>query len=52
MVSKSKDALISGTRAVRVSQETTLEQGLEEESTIFSWLFGRKGVKEGTTAFV
>lgn len=52
MASKSGDALIAGTRAVRASQETTLEQGLEEESSIFSWLFGRKGAKEGISAFV
>lgn len=52
MASKSGDALIAGTRAVRASQETSLEQGLEEEASIFSWLFGRKGAKEGISAFV
>lgn len=52
IASKSGDALIAGTRAIRASQETTLDQGLEEESSLFSWVFGRKGAKEGITAFV
>lgn len=52
MAAKSADALIAGTRAVRASQETSLEQGLEEEASIFSWVFGKKGAKEGISAFV
>jgi enoyl-CoA hydratase/carnithine racemase len=49
---KSGEALIAANRAVKISSETTLDQGLDHEASIFQTLFSKKGAKEGITAFI
>jgi hypothetical protein len=44
--------LIAISKAVSISQETTLNHGLYHEGSIFQTIFNEKGAKEGIKAFL
>lgn len=52
IATKSKDSIIAAKRAVKTAFDTTLDQGLEHEQSIFQSLFNKPGAKEGVSAFV
>ena len=46
------DSLEAVKKSVKLSQEISLDQGLQHEATILQTLLKEKGSKEGITAFV
>mgnify|MGYP001949988717 CR=1 FL=1 len=52
LVNKASCSLEAAKRAIKFAEETTLEQGLEHETSIFQGLFNKDGPAEGIAAFV
>lgn len=52
MSSKSGETLIGANRAIKAAWQTTLQQGMDHEASIFHSLFNKKGAKEGIQAFI
>lgn len=52
MTNKASDSLYFAKKAIKLASETTFDQGMEYESTLIQFLFGRKASKEGITAFI
>ena len=52
ITSKAGEALFTAKRAIKTAFETTLDQGLEHEASLFHSLFNKPCAKEGIGAFV
>lgn len=50
--SKSMETILAAKKAIKISADTTLDQGMEHESSIFNGIFNKKGAKEGIQAFL